>query len=156
MQVDTAAPTIPSVLAGSASLHSLCRIEMTNGVVVRGRLMELDPLTLNVRIEEIGGTSVRRLAPADPPRAGGGDTRRAGKTSREEEGEATATAAAADGSSGPLVLDEEIDPLALQCVSGMVIRGAHVRYIDFISEEGAGGRDLGDILAAVSTVRPTP
>ncbi|RNF27483.1 putative small nuclear ribonucleoprotein [Trypanosoma conorhini] len=116
--------TIPSVLAAGGYLqHSLVRVELTNGIVLTGRVLQLDAATMNMKLDAVTDTAVCR--------------RRCG----EEGG----------------TVEWETDPAALRCTSSVVLRGCHVRYIDFVDEEaggGGGGRGLQELTAAVRAVRP--
>ncbi|EAN88615.1 hypothetical protein C3747_6g2184c [Trypanosoma cruzi] len=114
--------TIPSVLAAGGHVqHSLMRVELTNGIVLTGRILQLDAVTMNMKLDAITDIAVRR-------RCGGG---------------------------GGKKMEWETDPAALRCTSSVVIRGCHIRYIDFIDEEASGGRGLQELITAARTVRPT-
>lgn len=133
--MEPAGTSLPSVLSAAPILHALVRVELTNGVVLHGRIAELEPLTMNMRLEEINETTVLRRA--------------------------SKPAAAAGSSSSPATTNStqkvalEKNPAALRCVKSAVIRGAMVKSVEFLSEEASGGRGVGDLLAAVDHVTPT-
>lgn len=53
--------TIPSVLAQGPALHSLARVELCNGALLTGRITAMDPETLNIKMDGLNYTAVRRL-----------------------------------------------------------------------------------------------
>ncbi|RNF03475.1 putative small nuclear ribonucleoprotein, partial [Trypanosoma rangeli] len=94
--------TIPSVLATGGYLqHSLVCVELTNGIVLTGRILQIDAVTMNMKLDAITDIAVCR--------------RRSG----------------AEGAK----VEWETDPAALRCTSSVVLRGCHIRYMDFIDEE---------------------
>ncbi|KEG11507.1 hypothetical protein DQ04_02551040 [Trypanosoma grayi] len=119
------ANTIPFALASAGCLqHALVRVELTNGVVMTGRIVQLDAETMNMKLDAVSDTAVRHR-----------------RCSGSDEKHATVT--------------WEADPAALRCTNSVVIRGCHVRYIDFVDEEVGGGRGLHELMAAACVVRPS-
>ncbi|KPI85558.1 hypothetical protein ABL78_5387 [Leptomonas seymouri] len=138
MSSDTAV-TLPSALASGPALHALVRIELTNGTIVVGRLLELDAATMNVKLDAITSTAVRRHHRLD--------------SAVRESGVSHSTPA---GSSAAAPVDTiESNPIALRCIQGMVIRGACIRFIDFIWEGKDGGTSYGEVEAVAQQVRPS-
>lgn len=107
--------TLPGELATGPGLHTMARVELTNGIRLTGRITEMDPLTLNLKITALTHVAVRR--PRDPS-------------------------------------EEELLPVAMRCVCETVVRGAAVRYIDFLPEPGAGAGRLDEIRGVAQAVRP--
>lgn len=127
-------------LGKGAALHCLVRIELTNGTILTGRITDMDPVTMNMKVDALDHVAVRRQFTRRVETAGKGASAqavapRAGEEIRYEE--------------------EEVKPVALRCVNSVVVRGATVRYIDFVSEEATGGRGLEDIVAVANSVVPS-
>lgn len=140
--------TLPGVLARGPALHALVRVELTNGTVVVGRLLEMDAATMNTKVDAITLTAVRRRR--GRPREDAPATR------------ALATAGSsspAGGSHGMAVRKAEdtieLSPIALRCIQSIVVRGACIRYLDFIHETKDGGTSYGEVLVAAEQVRPS-
>ncbi|ESL07767.1 hypothetical protein TRSC58_04540 [Trypanosoma rangeli SC58] len=116
-----AVQTIPSVLAAGGYLqHSLVCVELTNGIVLTGRILQMDPVTMNMKLDAVTDIAVcRRRCDAEGAK-----------------------------------VEWETDPAALRCTSSVVLRGCHIRYMDFINEETSGGRGLQELITAARTVRP--
>nr|CCC92278.1 conserved hypothetical protein [Trypanosoma congolense IL3000] len=117
-----ASSTIPSAMGASGCLqHALVRVVMTNGMLLTGRIVEFDAVTMNMKLDAITDTAIVHSG--------------------------------ADGNHKVPIY--EANPAALLCCSSAVVRGCHVRYLDFIDEEVDGGRGLQELVAAVSAVRPS-
>ncbi|ORC89885.1 uncharacterized protein TM35_000101530 [Trypanosoma theileri] len=144
---------IPSVLAaGGAVLHALVRVELTNGILLTGRIVEFDPETMNMKLDAISDTAVRRLHHQTPPSSSSHGSSNSGSNNNNNN----------NSNSGGMkntgkknhTVELESDPVALRCISSIVVRGCHVRYLDFVNEEASGGRGLQELIAAVREVRP--
>lgn len=121
-QADVVPPSLPRSLAASgAALHVPVRVELINGAILFGRITEMDPETMNLKMDAFTRRYVaRRVAPSSCEGA-----------ARKEE--------------------YEDDPVPLRCMSSAVIRGGCVRYIDFLVGESMDGRELNAILDAVQS-----
>lgn len=144
-----AAVTLPSALASGPALHALVRVELTNGTIVVGRLLEIEAATMNVKLDAISSTAVRRRQRHTSPGADGGQGRSSssGVLPAVDSLAATAAVSVVDGI--------EPRPIALRCIQGMVIRGACIRFLDFIREGKDGGTSYGEVEAAALQVRPS-
>lgn len=132
--------TLPAALASGPALHGLVRVELTNGTLVVGRLLEMDPITMNLKIDAITYKAVRRRhVPAHP--------------SPGQQGPSSSLSASASPTT--MLIEEEVDPIALRCTNSMVVRGACVRFLDFIQEGKDGGSSFGEVVAAAAQVRPS-
>ncbi|GET87488.1 hypothetical protein, conserved [Leishmania tarentolae] len=120
--------TLPGVLARGPALHALVRVELTNGTMVVGRLLEMDAATMNIKVDAITHTAVRR---------------RCGRTRKD----APAARMAED--------TIEVNPIALRCIQSIVVRGTCIRYLDFIHETKDSGTSYGEVLVAAEQVRPS-
>ncbi|KAK7194952.1 hypothetical protein NESM_000417700 [Novymonas esmeraldas] len=135
--------TLPGVLARGPALHALVRVELTNSAIVVGRLLEMDAATMNLKIDAITLAAVRRRRHHHHHTSSGAAT-------------AAAPAAVVGGSVDDAAEDAvEVNPIALRCVQSIVIRGACVRYLDFLHEAKDGGASYGEVLAAAEQVRPS-
>ncbi|KAG5504271.1 hypothetical protein JIQ42_06103 [Leishmania sp. Namibia] len=113
--------TLPGVLARGPALHALVCVELTNGTMVVGRLLEMDAATMNIKVDAITLAAVRR------------------RHTRPCKAEDTV----------------EVHPIALRCMQSIVVRGACIRYLDFIHETKDGGTSYGEVLEAAERVRPS-
>lgn len=101
-------PSIPDALSRGPALHALVRVVLTNGMTVVGRIATVDPQTMNVRLEGILHTAVRRIQ--------------------------TSTNSKLQNSDYSLTIVVEENPAALRCLQSIVVRGSHIQYLDFLSE----------------------
>lgn len=137
--------TIPEVLAQGPALHALARVELTNGSVVVGRITAMEPLTMNMKLDGLRSAQVIRehvevqaTGTSTDPSSFSSSSGVKPKTTRRRE--------------------VEVHPIPLRCLSSVVVRGSHVRYIDFLSEEedrrgsSDGGTALESLIAAVQSV----
>ncbi|CBH13565.1 hypothetical protein, conserved [Trypanosoma brucei gambiense DAL972] len=114
--------TIPSALAAAGCLqHSMVRVGLTNGMVLTGRIVEFDAVTMNMKLDAITDMAVLHSAAGE----GCGDSA------------------------------YETNPAALRCCNSVVVRGCHLRYMDFIDEESDNGRGLQELITAVRVVKPS-
>lgn len=116
--------TIPVVLARGPAIHTLVRVELTNGSIITGRLVAMDPQTMNLKLDGIVEVAVRRVS---------------------------SSGTSADQKSSQW-LDPE--PVGLRCLRTIIVRGSHVQFLDFLSEAEEGGRGLESIREAVENVSP--
>jgi small nuclear ribonucleoprotein (snRNP)-like protein len=138
----SAAVTLPSVLANGPALHALVRVQLTNGTIVVGRLLEMDAATMNLKLDAITSTAVRRRQ------------RRSNLTADNTVSHSTDTLTRSADTQNEMDTIEA-NPIALRCIQGMVIRGACVRFLDFIREGKDGGTSYGEVEAAAQQVRPS-
>ncbi|EPY16417.1 hypothetical protein STCU_11292 [Strigomonas culicis] len=117
-----------AALAAGAGLHALVRVELRNHAIVVGKLVALDAQTGNLRLDAISATAVQRFGKPHLPTA---------------------------GPTPQIAVEEEAQPLPLQCMSSIVIRGSSILFLDFISEEKSGGRGLQDVYEVAAIVRPS-
>ncbi|KAG8347583.1 LSM domain [Trypanosoma vivax] len=118
----SASNTISSALAAAGCLeHALVRVELTNGLLLTGRIVRVDAATMNMMLDALIDTSVIRRD-------------------------------VAERGSAP---EFEVSPAPLRCCNSVVVRGCHVRYIDFINEEADGGRSLDELVTVLGGVRPS-
>ncbi|AYU77709.1 hypothetical protein CGC20_36815 [Leishmania donovani] len=140
--------TLPGVLARGPALHALVHVELTNGTMVVGRLLEMDAATMNIKVDAITLTAVRR------------------RRGRSREDAPATRALVTAGSSSPVCGSHglaarkaedtiEVNPIALRCIQSIVVRGACIRYLDFIHETKDGGTSYGEVLVAAEQVRPS-
>ncbi|CAJ1007115.1 hypothetical protein Q4I28_002429 [Leishmania naiffi] len=132
--------TLPGVLARGPALHALVRVELTNGTIVVGRLLEMDAATMNIKVDAITFTAVRRRhghpgATPDKSNSSAGVVH--GLAARKAEDAV------------------EVSPIALRCIQSIVVRGACIRYLDFIHEAKDGGTSYGEVLVAAEQVKPS-
>ncbi|CCW64657.1 unnamed protein product [Phytomonas sp. EM1] len=137
--------TIPSELARTTVMsRPFASVELTNGAVITGHICEIDPFTMNIKLDSVTHTSVKR--------------RFDGKTNAncpEEPSPKKVKSEVMEGGRTSCV--EEDSPIAFRCVSQVVIRGSCVRYIDFPSPETGGNSVHGfeELLKISNTVRPS-
>lgn len=143
--------TIPEVLAQGPALHAKVRVELSNGTVVVGRITAMDPLTMNMKLDGLLSADVIRdetkaIAHHDGAAAAEEEKKRPKKTSERAE--------VAMGSYAPRRRELDSRPPPLRCLNSIVVRGSHIRYVDFLSEEedGRSGRGLEEIITAVQSV----
>ncbi|KAG5482054.1 hypothetical protein LSCM1_05769 [Leishmania martiniquensis] len=137
------AATLPGVLARGPALHALVRVELTNGTMVVGRLLEMDAATMNIKVDAIALAAVRR---------------RHGRPRKDDPamGNSSSSAGGSHGLAARKAEDTvEVRPIALRCVQSIVVRGACIRYLDFIHEAKDGGTSYGEVLEAAEQVRPS-
>ncbi|CCW71767.1 unnamed protein product [Phytomonas sp. Hart1] len=139
------AKTIPSELARTtAMLRPFARLELTNGGVISGHICEMDPFTMNIKLDSVVQTSVqRRFDPNHTIDASRKDEPNRKKTKNEATGEIPSSI--------------EDSPIAFRCVSQVVVRGSCVRYLDFPSPETSSntGHCFETILDICNAVRPS-
>ncbi|KPA78018.1 hypothetical protein ABB37_06773 [Leptomonas pyrrhocoris] len=150
----TAAVTLPGALASGPALHALVRVELTNGTLVVGRLLEMDAATMNVKVDAITSTAVRRRLRRRSSTAAESDVHH-GSSASSSAAANSVVAAAAAATAAAFVDTVEPGPIALRCIQGMVIRGACIRFLDFIWEGKDGGTSVGEVEAAARQVRPS-
>ncbi|KAG5508833.1 hypothetical protein JKF63_05335 [Porcisia hertigi] len=141
--------TLPGVLAKGPALHALIRVVLTNGTMVVGRLLEMDAATMNIKVDAITLTAVRRSNSSLREDA---TPARALATSGNSNSPAAGIHGAAAGKAEDTI---ELNPIALRCIQSIVVRGAYIRYLDFIHETKDGGTSYGEVLAAAEQVRPS-
>ncbi|CAG9572166.1 conserved hypothetical protein [Leishmania major strain Friedlin] len=143
--------TLPGVLARGPALHALVRVELTNGTMVVGRLLEMDAATMNIKVDAITLTAVRRRR---------GRSREDAPATRALATAGSSSSSSPAGGSHGLTARKtedtiEVNPMALRCIQSIVVRGAYIRYLDFIHETKDGGTSYGEVLVAAEQVRPS-
>ncbi|AIN96996.1 small nuclear ribonucleoprotein, putative [Leishmania panamensis] len=147
--MSASATTLPGVLARGPALHALVRVELTNGTIVVGRLLEMDAATMNMKVDAITFTAVRRQH--GHPGADAPATR-----SLATPGKSNSSAGVVHGLAARKAEDAvEVSPIALRCIQSIVVRGACIRYLDFIHEAKDGGTSYGEVLVAAEQVKPS-
>lgn len=151
--------TIPEVLAQGPALHAKVRVELSNGTVVVGRVTAMDPLTMNMKLDGLLSADVireehtKRIERHDAVAAE--EDGKHNKSEREEEEKKGKAFAHQQRMTFPTTRRRELDcrPPPLRCLNSIVVRGSHIRYVDFLSEEdGRSGNGLDELITAVQSV----